>query len=279
MATRQAFIDKARSQIGVKESPMNSNKVKYNTWFYGKPTSAPWCMNFVDWCADQVGILDQIMKTASCGQQASYAQKTGRWHWSTKGIQAGDIVIFSFSSAHDHTGIVTSVGSSTISTIEGNTSASGSQDNGGIVMAKTRNKSKVYGYIRLSFEAETGNANIKKGQHEANLLVKKFQIAEDGIRGADTKKKGVMVLQTCLNKDYGSGLVVDGIVGANTKKALGSHYVEKGETQWMVTCAEILYYMRGENPNGVEKPGIYGTGLAKVAGNKITASQFLKLLE
>lgn len=274
MATKSKLLSIVRNQIGVGENPMGSNNVKYNTWYYGKSVKGsayPWCMAFVCWCMNEAGMMGQITKTASCGQQASYAQKTGRWHWSTKGIQAGDIVIYSLSSAHDHTGFVTAVYSSTIDAIEGNT--------GDKVKATNRNKSKIYGYIRLTFDAETGNANIRRGQQEANLLVKKFQIAEDGIRGKDTKKKGVMVLQTCLNKDYGSGLVVDGIVGEKTKKALGSHYVEKGEKQWMVTCAEILYYMRGENPNGVEKPGIYGSGLAKVAGNKITASQFLKLLE
>lgn len=43
----------AAAQVGVKESPANSNRVKYNTWFYGREVSGsayPWCAVFVCWC-------------------------------------------------------------------------------------------------------------------------------------------------------------------------------------------------------------------------------------
>ena len=63
-------------------------------------------------------------------------------------------------------------------------------------------------------------------------------------------------------------------------------YVKKGEKQYMVTAAEILMELNGIDPNGVEKPGIYGDSLVKAAkkyfggnGTKITASQFLKLIK
>lgn len=278
MATKTRFISIAKSQLGVKESPAGSNKVKYNTWYYGKEVSGaayPWCMAFVDWCVNEAGMMDQITKTASCGVQATHAQKTGRWHWGSKGIASGDIVIYSFSSAHDHTGIVVGTGSTTIEAVEGNTSLT-SNDNGGKVMQRTRNRSKIYGFIRLTFDNESGNDVIRRGQAEANKWVRKFQIAEDGERGADTRKKSVMVLQTALNKDYGAGLTVDGIIGANTKKALGTHYVEKGEKQYMVTAAEIMLMMMGKDPHGVEKPGVFGSGLEKAAGkSKITSTDFI----
>ena len=48
---------------------------------------------------------------------------------------------------------------------------------------------------------------------------------------------GIKVFQTALNKDYGADLVVDGIFGLNTDKALGKHYVTSGECQYMVTAA------------------------------------------
>lgn len=278
MATKNTLLSIVRSQLGVKENPAGSNKVKYNTWYYGKVVSGsayPWCMTFVDWCMNEAGMMGQITKTASCGAQANYAQKTGRWHWSSKGIQSGDIVIYSFSSAHDHTGFVVGVDSTTITAIEGNTSLT-SDDNGGNVMQRTRSKSKIYGFIRLTFEEEKGNDVIRRGQAEANKWVKKFQIAEDGIRGADTRKKSIMVLQTAINKDYGAGLTVDGIFGDKTRKALGSHYVAKGEKQYMVTAAEIMLMMMGKDPHGVEKPGIFGSGLEAAAGkSKITSTDFI----
>ena len=51
--TAEALIAIAARQIGVKESPANSNNVKYNTWYYGQAVSGaayPWCAAFVSWC-------------------------------------------------------------------------------------------------------------------------------------------------------------------------------------------------------------------------------------
>ena len=47
--TADMVIATARSQVGIKESPKNSNKVKYNEWFYGRNISAFWCCTFVCW--------------------------------------------------------------------------------------------------------------------------------------------------------------------------------------------------------------------------------------
>ena len=47
--TADMVIETARSQLGVKESPKNSNKVKYNVWYYGRNISAFWCCTFVCW--------------------------------------------------------------------------------------------------------------------------------------------------------------------------------------------------------------------------------------
>lgn len=95
----------------------------------------------------------------------------------------------------------------------------------------------------------------------------------------DLKKARVRVLQHALNLDYHAGLEEDGVYGAKTEKALGSHYVRYGETQYMVSAAEILYYLIGENPNGVEMPGVYGRGLKKASGKtRITATDFKSLL-
>ena len=47
--TADMVIATALAEVGVKESPKNSNKVKYNQWFYGKNQSAYWCCTFVCW--------------------------------------------------------------------------------------------------------------------------------------------------------------------------------------------------------------------------------------
>ena len=50
--TAKMVLDTARAELGVKESPAGSNRVKYNTWFYGREvrgSAYPWCMVYVCW--------------------------------------------------------------------------------------------------------------------------------------------------------------------------------------------------------------------------------------
>lgn len=54
----------ALGQVGVKESPKNSNKVKYNQWFYNKNISAYWCMTFVCWNYAHVETIPKVEKPA-----------------------------------------------------------------------------------------------------------------------------------------------------------------------------------------------------------------------
>lgn len=51
--TADMVVATALAEVGVKESPKNSNNVKYNTWFYGHAVHGdgyPWCEVFVCWC-------------------------------------------------------------------------------------------------------------------------------------------------------------------------------------------------------------------------------------
>ena len=53
----QKILAIANGELGVKESPPNSNNVKYNTWFYGHPVSGkdyPWCCTFISWLFNQL---------------------------------------------------------------------------------------------------------------------------------------------------------------------------------------------------------------------------------
>lgn len=130
-----------------------------------------------------------------------------------------------------------------------------------------------------------GNAIVKKGQqHAINFTGVKIDV--DGIVGSETNKMKARVLQHALNLDYGKTIAEDGDFQTKSKAKLGSHYVKKGEKQYMVTAAEILMELHGIDPNGVEMPGKYGNGLVKAAkkffgddGTKITANEFLKLIK
>ena len=157
MATVSNVLSVAYAEIGTKESPANSNTVKYNTWYYGREVSGPsyaWCVAFVMWVFNQAGAWPLVPgKTASCTTLSTYAKQANEW---VRGnYQPGDVVIYDWTAdgKYDHCGIVTSTSSTTVTAIEGNT-ALGNDSNGGEVMLRTRNLSAVAGAWRPAYESE-----------------------------------------------------------------------------------------------------------------------------
>lgn len=142
--TKEAVIQIAKWQVGVVESPPNSNKQKYGE-FYGLNGCA-WCVMFVYWCFKQAGF--NLKKTASCTQLTNAYKAAGQWV--TKDFKPGDIVMYDFSGKKkitEHCGIVTEVGKDYIVAVEGNTSASDNA-NGGSVMERKRSLKLVTGACR-----------------------------------------------------------------------------------------------------------------------------------
>lgn len=133
---------------------------------------------------------------------------------------------------------------------------------------KDANKINVGQVIKNPKKASNSNNNsnknmntiVRDGQiHANNFCGAKLEV--DGIIGTETKKARTKVFQMAMNLDYKAGLGVDGIPGTKTYAALGNHYVKKGEKQYMVTAVEIALMLHGYNPNGVENPGTFGSGL------------------
>ena len=283
---------------------------KYPNFYNGKKQGASWCDIFVDWCFvaaygvdNALVLLGQPLKScgAGCSWSAKYFKQIGRFYNAPK---VGDQIFFKDSSGDPcHTGLVYKVTATQVYTIEGNTSSeSGVVANGGAVAQKSysRNYNRIYGYGRPKYdEVKQGvikpvinaiavpnkKAIIKKGQQHA-INFTGVKIGVDGICGSETNRMKARVLQHAMNLDYGKTIVEDGIFGSKSRAKLGSHYVQKGETQYMVTAAEILMELQGIDPNGVETKGVYGDGLVKAAkkffnddGMKITASEFLKLIQ
>ena len=171
MATAERVLELARVELGTKEIPANSNRVKYNTWYYGREVSGtvyPWCMTFVQWIFSQAGVSLPV-KTASCGALMNAAKRSGQWV--TKGFRPGDVVIYDFPGGADtdHTGIVETVLAAGVAAIEGNTSQTGSQSNGGEVCRKDRPWKYVVGAVRPQFAAEP-----EKPEEDEEMDVKRF---------------------------------------------------------------------------------------------------------
>lgn len=84
-------------------------------------------------------------------------------------------------------------------------------------------------------------------------------VTANGIVGANTRKAYARYVQSALNADYSAGLAVDGIIGNATIRALGNHYVKKGERQNLVKVVQCGLSLLGYSVNGID--GIFGSGL------------------
>ena len=201
----EKVINIAKKYVGVCEDPPNSNKVVFNTKFYGREVSGanyPWCCAFI-WCIfNEAGI--NIKRTASCMMLGDWFKQEGKYHKDNP--QVGDIVFFKFSGSSrwtNHVGLVIEVNGNTLTTIEGNTSSDnkGSQNNGGMVAIRIRKiNSSVVGFGRIS--------------DDKNYSAKNMPTLRLGSRGASVK-----TLQSILN-EHGAHLTVDGIFGNLTKLAV-----------------------------------------------------------
>ena len=136
--TNARLIEVAAAEVGTVEEGDNLTK-------YGKFTKAdglPWCGSFVNWCAAQAGV--KIHSVVSTAIGAHKFKEISRW---SSMPQLGYLAFMDF--PHDgvdkisHIGIVVGlIDTKTCLTIEGNTSGTGDQRNGGMVMIKVRSYGK-----------------------------------------------------------------------------------------------------------------------------------------
>lgn len=151
---RKALVRVARAEIGKRESPAGSNRVKYGVW-YGL-NGTPWCAMFVSWvyaqAAQQVGCENPL---AGLQSPKGFARCTSTYNAAKRmriivdphePLMPGDVLIWAKSRsrllseltrADGHTGIVTFVhGDGMFDVVEGNTDGTFSRT-GGIVQEHT----------------------------------------------------------------------------------------------------------------------------------------------
>lgn len=151
--SKSNVLNVARGELGYTENPSGSNRTKYWEEYNPAWQGQPWCVAFLWWCFKHAGEGMAFFgggKTASCGTLLRWYQAQGLTV-PTDEVQPGDIVILNFSGTSEtqHCGLVVdTLKMGYIQTIEGNTSQSGSQSNGGQVCLKTRNLSQVVGVCR-----------------------------------------------------------------------------------------------------------------------------------
>ena len=146
------IIEVAQMEIGVKESPANTNKTKYGKWFGFD--GVPWCAIFVSWvyamAGFQLGKIGFLRGMAGCQTAVAHFRKQKEI---TSTPQEGDIVFFDWNAdgRYDHVGIFVKwvEQGKSFETIEGNTSLT-NQSNGGEVMRRKRsNKNVLFAHPKI----------------------------------------------------------------------------------------------------------------------------------
>lgn len=218
MATVNDILKIAKAEIGVKESPANSNNVKYNTWYYGKSVNGsayPWCAAFVSWVFSQVDST-LIKKSVSCMDIGNWFKSNNQWK--TNNPQPGDVVFFKFNTNSrwtNHIGLVESVNADgSINTIEGNTSVS-SDDNGGSVMRRTR-KSNIVGYGVPKYDSKS-NPHIVTSTTIRGIDVSSYQ---GNIDWKQVKESGIQfaILRSTLKSGKPDSKFIEYIKGCDDNK-------------------------------------------------------------
>lgn len=264
-------IDVAEAEVGYLEKASNSNLdsktgnagsanyTKYardidniSGFYNGRKNGFAWCDVFVDWCFVKAYGSDKAKAMlyqpnysagAGCSYSADYFRAKGRFYTSPK---VGDQIFFGTRGDEYHTGIVYKVTSSTVYTIEGNTSnANGVVDNGGGVWKKSYslNYSKISGYGRPNYSlvgepkstasaspAPSTSANVSTSTSTNSGSTGGFDMStlktlSKGSTGAQVKSMQLLL------KGYGYSLGwygADGDFGSATEKALLRYQANNG---------------------------------------------------
>lgn len=278
---RQKVIDIALAEVGYLEKETNNqldsktgnagdeNWTKYARdldkipgFYNGKKNGYDWCDIFVDWCFVQAYGAETAKKMliqpdkslgAGCTYSAKYYKSKGQFF--TSDPQPGDQIFFGTASRCTHTGLVYKADDSKVYTVEGNTSgASGVIANGGGVKAKSYSLtySKIHGYGRPDY-----NDGYKPKADKVIDTVEEVQLwlnqnyasalMLDGLYGDKTRKALVKALQKNL------GVAVDGSFGPITKKAVKALKMgAKGELVKILQCFLVC------NKQKIEVDGSFG---------------------
>lgn len=177
----ERVLSLARTQIGVTEQPAGSNRVKYNTAYYGREVSGsgyPWCCTFLWWLFQQA----EAAKLFYGGGRTAYCPTLLAYH---KGqtvsgdYRPGDVIFFNFSGKNSasHVGLCENWDGTSITTIDGNT-GTGNEANGGAVMRRTRNKKYIVGAYRPAYEEAEEMTQLQFDNMMADWLARQSEKPE-----------------------------------------------------------------------------------------------------
>lgn len=230
MTTIDQVLDRAASQIGVKEQPPGSNRTAYGDW-YG--VSGPWCAMFVSWCTYMEGLSLKASTAkgfAYTPAGAEWFKREGRW---TAAPARGHVVFFDFPGDNvnriSHVGFVEEVrADGSIVTIEGNTDERGGRT-GGQVMRKLR-RVGIAGYgipnygkgkVSLASSPQWHGRILRNGTKGPDVKILQARLVQLRVATLDVDGEfGPLTLAAVKKFQSARQLEVDGEVGPLTWKAL-----------------------------------------------------------
>lgn len=172
-------------QVGEIRHPVGSNKIKYNTSYYGRVVRGSdfkWCAVFQWWCFQKAGISTAVFpKSARVFAIRDWYKKRGRFY---RKPMVGDVVIYSFS----HIGFVEKLlKNNRIQTIEGNW-------NDRVVRRIHRaDASDIEGYCRPEYH-KVGPVQPSPSGSRTEGIVRALPRLERNDQGADVKRlQGLLV--------------------------------------------------------------------------------------
>lgn len=218
-------VNWALSQVGYKEGANNWNKYaqeldSINYFTPQKKQGVAWCAIFVDDAvynatgkdkSKTYSVLYQPSKdnlSASCKYAAKYYRSAGAWY---KTAKVGDQVFFGSEGAESHTGIVVSVGVSTITTVEGN------KGNAVKKCLYNKNDSKIAGYGRPKYDSDPQPEPPKP---KGDKVMIELNVLKKGSTGNEVKTLQRLLRELGYKGSNKKVLAIDGAFGDNTLYAV-----------------------------------------------------------
>ena len=173
------FLDIVKSQVGVKETPINITP--YGAW-YGM-NGVAWCAIFVSWCANKAGILGTVVpKFHWCANAVNWFKARGRYMVRGFGTpKPGDIIFFyTGSNGFYHVGVVNYVKNGIVHTVEGNASDSVQMRSYSI------NDTRIHGY---GINGGTNLGEIETGKERIVISGSEYYIPGGNLPVIPSKEK------------------------------------------------------------------------------------------
>lgn len=215
MSNLRKVLEYASSKVGIKEGTSSHhaiidayNKVSPKPASYTVKYTDSWCATFVTHVFDACGLASLITRECSCGRMIAGMIIQGIWiEDQTRTPQIGDIVMYDWDGKDawpEHVGIVESVGSTTITVIEGNYSDS----------VKRRTISRTSSYIR-------GYGRPNYGTSSTSTTTSSSATGTSSSANTSSASKSIAWVEELQSECNAQGLskqVVDGIAGPITLK-------------------------------------------------------------